>query len=203
MEEEYKIIKDFENYEISNFGNIKNVKTGRILKKTIDGHGYHMVKLCKEGKKVNKKIHKLVGNAFIPNPLNKNCIDHKDGNRLNNNIDNLRYVTYQENNMNRKIATNNTSGFKGISFNKKYNKWHSYIKINGKLNYLGLFEKIEDAVNARVKKAEQLFGAYKNSCEKIININIAHIENLNIVMKNDEAEIAELEKELEAIINRK
>ena len=86
---------------------------------------------------------------------------------------------------------------------KKTNKWKSQIKVNGKNKNLGRFDNIEDAVNARVKKSEELFGEYKNSCEKIININIAHIENLNLVMKNDEVEIAELEKELEAIINRK
>ena len=67
---------------------------------------------------------------------------------------------------------------------------------------MGYFENIEDAVNARVKKADERFGAYKNSCEKIININIANIENFNINIKNDEVEIAELEKELETIINK-
>ena len=198
--EEYKIIKDFENYEISNFGNIKNVKTGRILKNQINNHGYYKIDLCKDGKTFNKTIHKLVANEFIPNPLNKNCIDHIDNNRLNNNINNLRWATHQENNMNRNISSKNTSGFKGVFLKKETNKWCAQIRINGKLMHLGLFDKIEDAVIARVEKSEELFGEYKNSCEKIININI---ENLNLIIKNDEVEIAELEKELEAIINRK
>ena len=201
--EEYKVIKDFENYSISNFGNVKNVKTGRILKKVIDNNGYYCVKLYKDGKNINKRIHKLVANEFLDNPLNKKCVDHQDNNRLNNNVENLRFASHSENSMNAKISMKNTSGFKGISFNKKTNKWKAHITINGKKQHLGFFEKIEDAVNVRVMKAEEYYGEYKNSCEKIININIAHIENLNIVMKNDEVEIAELEKELEAIINRK
>ena len=69
MQEEYKIIKDFDNYEISNFGNVKNINTGRILKPGNDGRGYFFVKLYKDGKKFNKKIHKLVANAFLPNSV--------------------------------------------------------------------------------------------------------------------------------------
>ena len=198
--EEYKFIKDFENYEVSNFGNVKNSITGRILKNQIYNNGYFYVKLCKDGKTLNKTIHKLVGNAFLPNPENKRCIDHVDNNRLNNNVENLRFASHSENGMNQKISSKNTSGFKGISFNKKNNKWMACIRINGKNKNLGYFEKIEDAINARVIKSEELFGEFKNSCEKIININI---ENLNINIKNDEVEIAELEKELQAIINRK
>ena len=201
MQEEYKIIKDFENYEVSNFGNVKNLKTGRILKPGIEGHGYHFVILYKDGKQFIKKIHKLVANAFLPNPLNKSCVDHVDNDRLNNNINNLRYATYQENNRNRKISKNNKCGSKGVSFHKKTNKWRADICIDGKNKYLGLFEKLEDAVNSRVRKAEELFGEYINKCEKIININI---ENLYINVKTeDELELEELEKELDEIIKRK
>ena len=201
--EEYKIIKDFENYSVSNYGNVKNNTTDKILKPIIEGSGYYYIRLCKDDKQFIKKNHNLVANAFLPNPFNKRCVDHVDNNRLNNNVENLRWATHRENSMNQKISSNNTSGFKGISFHKKTNKWTSYIFFDGKKQHLGYFDKIEDAVNARVRKADELFGEYKNSCEKIININIAHIENLNIVMKNDEAEIAELKKELEAIINGK
>jgi hypothetical protein len=182
---------------------VKNVKTERILKPAIDNHGYYKISLRKDGNKFNKRIHKFVANAFLPNPENKRCIDHVDNNRLNNDIKNLRWATYSENNMNRKISSKNKSGFKGISWHKKRNKWQSHITINGKQQNLGYFDNIEDAIHARVIKSEELFGEFKNSCEKIININIAHIENLNIVMKNDEVEIEELEKESEEILKRK
>ena len=60
MEEEYKISKDFENYSISNFGNVKNNKTGKILKPGINNRGYYHIDLYKNGKRFTKKIHKLV-----------------------------------------------------------------------------------------------------------------------------------------------
>ena len=209
MVEEYKIIKGFENYSISNFGVVKNNKTNKILKPGINGHGYHHVSLFKDGKGFTKRIHKLVANAFLSNPFQKRCVDHVDGNKLNNNINNLRFATTSENAMNTKISCNNTSGFKGISLDKKCNKWMVYIKINGKTKFLGYFDKIEDAINKRVKTAEELFGEYINKCEKIININICHIENLNINIKTEankdieELQIEKLEKELDEIINRK
>ena len=207
--EEYKIIKGFENYEVSNFGKVKDINTGRILRNQIDKHGYYYVQLYKDGK-YSKNIHKLVANAFLPNPFQKLCVDHVDNDRLNNNINNLRWATYQENAMNRKISIKNTSGYKGITFHKKMNKWKTEICIDGKKQHLGYFEKLEDAVKTRVKKAEELFGEFKNKCEKEIKINInINIPvntkvNLNINMKTeDELEIEQLERELNDIINRK
>ena len=206
--EEFRKIKDFDNYEISNFGNVKNSITGKILKPGIDGNGYYKIHLCKDGKTFTKAIHKLVSNAFLPNPLNKRCVDHADNNRLNNNVENLRFASNQENNMNSKIRRDNTSGFKGVRFDKKSNKWKAEICINGTKQHLGYFENIENAVNARVKKAEELFGEFKNSCEKEININInipvKTKVNLNINIKTqEELELEQLEKELDEIINRK
>ena len=206
--EQYKIIKDFPNYEVSNLGRVRNSKTGRVLKPQICTHGYYHVMLCSDGNVYTKKIHTLVGESFIPNPFNKKCIDHIDNNRLNNNFSNLRYCTQQENCMNSKLSSKNTSNFKGVYFSKKINKWMSQITINGKNKYLGRFDNIEDAVNCRVKKAQELFGEYINKCEKEININInipANTKvNLNInINQNEEQELEELEKEFNDILNKK
>jgi hypothetical protein len=208
MVEQYKIIKDFENYEVSNLGNIINNKTGRILKPQIDTHGYYRVNLRNDGNTYAKKIHKLVAEYFIANPYNKQCVDHIDNNKLNNNISNLRYCTQQENCMNSKLSSRNTSNFKGVSYHKQRNKWMAYIDINGKKQNLGYFDKIEDAINARVKKAKEVYGEYMNSCEKevVININIPVNTkvNLNINIKpNEDQEIEELEKEFNDILNKK
>jgi hypothetical protein len=208
MVEEYRIIKDFENYSVSNLGNVINNKTGRVLKPGIDGHGYYTVSLYADGKQFTKKIHKLVGEYFIVNPYNKPCIDHINNNKLDNNINNLRCATLKENQMNRQINSNNTSNYKGISFFKPSNKWRAQIKINGKMKHLGLFDKIEDAVNCRVKKAEKLFGEFKNSCEKEITVNLnipANTKvNLNINIKSqEEQELEDLEKEFNDILNTK
>ena len=208
MEEEYKIIKGFENYEVSNFGRIRNYKTGRILKPKINKQGYYQVSLSSDGIPYTKYVHHLVGTMFIPNPENKKIIGHIDNNRLNNNINNLRYATSQENSMNRKLSSRNSSNYKGISYDKQRNKWKAYIRINGKLKHLGYFDNIDDAINARVKKAKEVFGEYINSCEKEININInvpANTKvNLNINIKSqEEQELEELEKEFNEILHKK
>lgn len=109
MKEIWLPIKDHElEYEVSNFGRVRSVagvvtyKDGRkrnrigcILKPSIGTTGYYIVNI---GRGNTKKIHKLVVNAFIPNPENKRCTNHKDGNKLNNRIDNLERATHSENN---------------------------------------------------------------------------------------------------------
>jgi len=206
-EEEFRIIKDFENYSISNLGRVRNNATDKILKPG-KSNGYYHVILYKDGTAYTKNIHKSVAEAFIANPYNKTCVDHIDNNRLNNNVNNLRWVSFQENSMNRKLNSNNTSNYKGVNFDKQHNKWRARIYINGKGQHLGFFNNIEDAVNARVKKAEELFGEFKNCCEKEIKINI-NIPintkvNLNINIKSKEdQELEELEKEFNDILNKK
>ena len=135
-------------------------------------------------------------------------MDHIDNNKLNNNINNLRYATSQENSMNRKLSSRNSSNYKGISYDKQRNKWKAQIMINGKVKNLGRFDKIEDAVNCRVKKAKEVYGEYMNSCEKEININInipANTKvNLNINIKSqEEQELEDLEREFNDILNKK
>lgn len=172
MEQQFRIIKDFENYSVSNFGNVRNDKTGRILKPIINSNRYYAVNLCNEGKIKFKKIHILVAKAFIDNPTNKKCVDHIDNNRLNNNIDNLRFASYGENNMNSKIRSDNTSNYKGVTFNKNSKKWRAFIQVDGKNKHLGYFDSIEEANNVRVKKAKEIFGEFINDCEKEITINL-------------------------------
>ena len=164
MNEIYRNIEDFDNYEISNFGNVRNKKTNKILKPNIS-KGYYKVDLCKNGKRTTKTIHKLVADAFLENLENKPCVDHIDNDRLNNNISNLRWATNKENSRNKILSIKNTSGFKGVSFHKKANKWQAQITIDGIKIYIGSFENIEDAKQARLTKAQQVFGVYMNSCE--------------------------------------
>ena len=83
-----------ENYSVSNLGEVKNDSTGRILKQANHSHGYKNIQI---GKGNTKYIHRLVAGAFIPNPENKPEVNHKDGNKQNNNVDNLEWVTSSEN----------------------------------------------------------------------------------------------------------
>jgi hypothetical protein len=79
----------------------------------------------------------------------------------------LRWVTYQENSRNTTINSNNSSGYKGVCFDKKLNKWRSHIQIDGIQIHLGYYDTIEEAGKARVQRAEQAFRIYKNKCEGI------------------------------------
>jgi hypothetical protein len=72
-------------------------------------------------------------------------VDHIDGNPLNNRIENLRVATYSENSRNQKKRKNNTTGYKGVSFNKKYKKYTASICLDGKVKALGSFNTPEEA----------------------------------------------------------
>ncbi len=88
-------------------------------------------------------------------------IDHIDGNKTNNSIENLREADALENSRNRKKPVNNTSGYVGVSWHKADKKWRASIRDRYKTISLGSFEKIEDAAEAR-KIAEMEFGYSKN-----------------------------------------
>ena len=85
-------------YRIYDDGRVMSEKTGRFYKGTIKG-GYRFFDLNWKNKKFSKSQHRLIAEYFIPNPNNLPCVHHKDGNRLNNSIDNLQWVTFQENNL--------------------------------------------------------------------------------------------------------
>ena len=163
-EELFKRIDGYDNYLVSNFGNVKNSKTNRILKPNPHPEGYKQVNLYKNGIKKPFLIHRLVGLAFLENPDNKQMIDHIDNNPANNNIKNLRWATSKNNSANRGKPTNNTTGFKGVCFDKHAKKYKANIMINGKKKHLGLFKSTEDASQAYEAKAKEIHGEfyYKN-----------------------------------------
>lgn len=102
-----EIWKDIEGYEglyqVSNLGRVKRLKgtymsTERILKPRGNNTGYLQVHLCKNSKSKFDKVHRLVAQAFIPNPENKPQVNHIDENKTNNMVSNLEWVTVKENN---------------------------------------------------------------------------------------------------------
>ena len=170
MVETFKKIEGFENYSVSDYGNVRNDTTAKILQGSNNGGGYLRVCLNKNDKRHFMFIHKLVAEAFLHNPENKKCVDHIDNNKHNNNLINLRYATLQENGRNAKLSSKNTSGTKGVYLNKKDMKWRAQICINGKVINLGSFINKEDAINIRIQRAKDAFGEYINKCEIIINV---------------------------------
>ena len=95
--ENWRKIKDFDNYSVSDKGNVRNDKKGTLLRHRISTSGYPCLILPRAGKHYMKYIHRMVGEAFIPNPQNLPQIDHIDGTKTNNAVSNLRWVSVSEN----------------------------------------------------------------------------------------------------------
>jgi hypothetical protein len=112
MEEIWKPIPNYEGiYEISNTGKVRSLTrtimrsdgkklpiNGKELKQYIGKDGYYKVKLCKDGAMTNFPVHRLVALTFISNLNHLPVVNHKDENKLNNNVNNLEWCTYEYNN---------------------------------------------------------------------------------------------------------
>jgi len=94
----WKPVKGYEGlYEVSDAGDVFSVRTGRMMKSSMTSHGYMRVVIQVDGKQSMKHCHRLVAEAFIPNPDNLPQVNHIDGNRLNNHVSNLEWCTPSEN----------------------------------------------------------------------------------------------------------
>ncbi len=156
MEEEYRILNTIDSkYAISNLGNIKNIKTNRILKPEITNKGYCKINLSINGVRKKFYIHRLVAMMFIENnnPDIKNNVNHKDGNKLNNRAENLEWVTSSENQIHA-IKT----GLKPQSI--------PIIAINLTTNEKQGFESIKDCANK--------LGLYTNGIRRVLNNECSH-----------------------------
>ena len=104
------------------------------------------------------------------NDFSNKVIDHINHNTLDNRKQNLRIVTRVQNQMNMSKRKDNTSGFTGVHFNKRSDKWMATIQVNYKSINLGTFKNKEDAIEARKKAEEKYFGkeSYNNSTTTMI-----------------------------------
>ena len=190
--EEWKNITDFPNYQVSSFGNVRNIKTGRILKAANQG-GYYQVVLSNKITK-SKMVHRLVASAFLDNPENKPQVNHKDKNGLNNNLSNLEWCTNLENSIHRSTGVTQTT-------NQNLSVWRIDLITGEKLQKYKSFEDASiwllennyglNITSNRTGISCASRGVYKSSCgfkwelEQVEDINgeiwkEIHIENVDI-----------------------
>jgi hypothetical protein len=121
-----------------------------------NSYGYWRVE-TKYGSLAAHRIVFLMHHGFLPK-----VVDHIDGNKLNNKIENLRAATYHQNGCNSKISKRNTSGAKNITWRKAQNNWRVRIDVCGKTINVGQFEDLELAELAAVMAREKYHGAFAN-----------------------------------------
>lgn len=150
MTEIWKDIPNYENYQVSTFGNVKSFKIdieGRLLKPS-KVLGYYQVSLSDKGEVKQVRVHQLVCVAFLNHVINGNKLvcNHKNFNKLDNRLENLEVVTHRKNLSHRKI--NGVSKYTGVCWHKPSRKWLSKIYVNSKMKHLGYFDNELDAHNA-------------------------------------------------------
>lgn len=160
--EEYRVIKEFPRYEVSNKGNVRNAVTKQILSKRLTTNGYYRVNVrlgnVKREKPSVRNVHRLVAMTFIDNPNNYPCVNHIDGNKLNNDTSNLEWCTASDNS--KHAYMNNLGGCK--------TKYHTNIL------------KAQDKCKMKIKLYEDnvLIGIYsKAELAKELNVNEKTIYN--------------------------
>lgn len=144
--EEWKVIPGYEDYEVSSLGRIKRGE--RILKHGINRGGYEHIKLSIDGIIHHKRVHTLVATTFIPNPENEKEIDHKDGNKRNNSVQNLEWS-----NRNKNKTNPNTPQPLGISnerfIRKRHNDTYMVRVYRQNFSYCKHFKTLPEAIIAR------------------------------------------------------
>jgi hypothetical protein len=153
QKEIWKTIDGYENYQVSNFGNVRSLNYRRslltkVLKATINSRGYYNINLYLDGVPNRRQVHQLVAIAFLSHtPCGfEFVVNHKNFIKTDNRLTNLEIVSNRENCNLKHIKS--TSKYVGVYWNKRLKKWQSQIQIKRKLIYLGLYKDELDAHNA-------------------------------------------------------
>jgi hypothetical protein len=153
---EWKEVFGFPIYEVSINGEVRHKKKGKVLKKVLNRRGYYVVSLYNNNSKKchSKCIHIIVLETFI-GLSDRPITDHIDRDKTNNKLSNLRWVSISENQINKGLQRNNTSGYTGVV--KKNNGWWAYIGKGKKRYSCGVWATIEEAVKAREEAVKKIY----------------------------------------------
>lgn len=158
-------IKFNEKYSISNFGNIKNIKTNKILKLRKNTNGYLKTNISVNGKIITVFPHRLVAEKFLNNNNINLQVNHIDGNKENNNINNLEFITSSENIKHAyKLGLNKGNGKKVIQLDDKNNIINEFNSTKQAEKYLGCSDncsKVNICCNNKRKSHKGYFWKYK------------------------------------------
>ena len=146
---EWREVKEYSNYEVNQFGEIRHKMRKKVLKPRSNNGGYQYVNFKINGKNINFAVHRIVANAFIPNPNGYTEVNHKDYNKKNNCVDNLEWVSSSQN--------------KQHAYQKKENK-----KSRGKqveqYSKNGEYLKTYDSISEAAKELNCSIAAISNCC---------------------------------------
>lgn len=146
-------ITDHEKYFISTYGRVYSSKTSRYLKAHMDTSGYLAVILCENGETTCSRLHRLVAECFLNNLRpDRTYVNHKDANKLNNNIDNLEWVTQAENMAHHRTISNNKNGSS-----------RAVIRMNDKGEHLETYPTMTEALKHFDQKKTQNYNKLKTA----------------------------------------
>ena len=158
--EVWKDIPEFENYQVSNLGNVRSLNynhTGKtkVLKKNIYQNRYRVGLYKQDVYNLKSSISVLVARAFLNHKPcgHKLVVDHINNDCLNNKLYNLQVITHR---LNTSKDKKGTSKYAGVYWDKKRNIWKSQITISGKIKYLGRYVNEADASKAYQKELKRL-----------------------------------------------
>tara|TARA_R110000782_G_C14494250_1_gene377736 strand:- start:35 stop:532 length:498 start_codon:yes stop_codon:yes gene_type:complete len=149
-------------YEIHPDGRVwSTYRKGKFLGTTVSKKGYTRVCLTKSQVQSRRSVHRLLAEAYIPNPDNKPLVDHIDQDKSNNTLDNLRWVTHAENSQNAKLKKLNTTGVQGVNYRESRHPspWGAYINIDGKQKCKSFATKEEAVAWRKAMKLEHYIQA--------------------------------------------